>query len=446
MKKIALILYIFISTKTAIVAQQQVLWTLQKCIDTALKNNISVKQANVQSKRSAVDWQQAKSNFWPTVSFATPLGVQLGRSINPITNSFTLSSLDYQNYNLSGSILITNWGKLTDVLKAQKNSLDAALNNETKTKNDVTLTIIQDYLQVLLSKEQKINAGIQLEQTKKQLEIANIRFVNGKLSGLDLSQLKSQLASDSINLLSRQADYSKNTISLMSDINIPMNISFETEGIDLNANDNLLLSESPYQINKEAEKNLPQIKIDSLKIESSKMNIRAAKKAMAPSLSFNYNLASSFSNYINDQPFKQWWVDYGYQLKGNFYQQLSISLNIPVFNNLRLRTALNQSKLDLQNLELQEQQDEIQLRENIFSIYSDASFAFKKMNESQEMVVEAEKVYNLTIKGFEIGSKDTYTLITNQNNLAKAKEQLLENRYDYFFKTKILMFYKNGNL
>ena len=45
-------------------------WGLKRCIEYAMKNNISVKQADVQARIAALQLQQAKLNKWPTASFS----------------------------------------------------------------------------------------------------------------------------------------------------------------------------------------------------------------------------------------------------------------------------------------------------------------------------------------------------------------------------------------
>ena len=75
-------------------------WNLRRAVDYAMQNNISVKQADVQARYTALQLQQAKLNKIPTASLGTGFGLQFGRSIDPTTNLFTTTQLLYQNYQL----------------------------------------------------------------------------------------------------------------------------------------------------------------------------------------------------------------------------------------------------------------------------------------------------------------------------------------------------------
>ena len=114
-------------------------WSLQQCIDTAVKNNVSIRQAAQQLNVARISRDQAAMNRWPSASLTTPVGVQFGRSINPITNGFTSTTLIYQNYSISGNFPLISWGKLQHLEKAQSCNLQAAGLTVAKTENDVAL-------------------------------------------------------------------------------------------------------------------------------------------------------------------------------------------------------------------------------------------------------------------------------------------------------------------
>jgi outer membrane protein len=385
-------------------------------------------------------------SLFPTASFSTPNGVQLGRSINPITNTYTNSSLVYQDYSLTSSFALAGWGKLRDAAKAQRFTWDAAKTTGEKTWDDVIVSVINDYLQALMSKEQIRISRLQLALTKKQVELGKVRYAGEKLSALDLAQLTAQLASDSVDELTQEQAYADNIIALQTVLNISQTQDFEVEDISFDALHPALIDESPETIYQSALHKLPQPKVDEFKVKAAELTARSAKKAMYPSLSMDYTAYTYFSNYIAHVPLKAWWTQYGHQLNGDFYQQISLSLNIPIFNSGRLRTAYQQSKLDEQNAELQLQQDNLQLRQTIYTLYADIQSSFRKADEGESLVGESKKQYELTLEAFNFGTKDVFALLTSENTLQKARERQLSSRYEYIFKSQLLTFYENGRL
>jgi outer membrane protein len=119
-----------------------------------------------------------------------------------------------------------------------------------------------------------------------------------------------------------------------------------------------------------------------------------------------------------------------------------VQITIPIFNNGTYRTAYERSKLDLENLKLQQTQATQTLQSNIYTAYSNSVAAMEKYNASMKAVASAQKAYDFATKRYEVGLLSTIDLLTNQNNLLTAKLQQLTNHYDFVFKMKVLEFYK----
>ena len=70
-------------------------WGLRQCIDYAVQNNISIKQADIQARIADLQAQQARYNLYPSVTGSTGTGVRFGRSIDPTTNAFATTQFLY---------------------------------------------------------------------------------------------------------------------------------------------------------------------------------------------------------------------------------------------------------------------------------------------------------------------------------------------------------------
>src|SRR4051794_887798 len=161
-------------------------WGLRQLIDYAIKNNISVKQADVQARIAALQLKQAQLNKWPTASLNTNVGLQFGRSIDPTTNLYTTEPLLYNNFQLQGGAEIYNWGRLKNAQAAANFNAQAALFDVEKAANDVSLNVASYYLQVLQAKEQIEVVTIQVAQTKAQYDDTKRKVEAGALPELNL--------------------------------------------------------------------------------------------------------------------------------------------------------------------------------------------------------------------------------------------------------------------
>src|SRR5450631_1337823 len=120
------ILFLELICLTHLIGHAQDKWDLRRCVDFALANNISVKQADVQSRISALQYRSARLNQYPTAGFSTGLGTQFGRSIDRTTNQFTTTQLLYENLGLQGGVQLFGFGQLRNAREAASFNLQAA--------------------------------------------------------------------------------------------------------------------------------------------------------------------------------------------------------------------------------------------------------------------------------------------------------------------------------
>jgi len=463
---------IFLLIPSFLFAQEK--WDLRRCVEYAMQNNISVKQADVQARMTELQLKQTKLNKWPTVSFTANAGGQFGRSISPTTNLYTTNNLFFNQYQLQGGAQIYNWGRLKNTQAAASFNAQAALADVQKAANDVALNVASYYLQVLAANEQIEIVRIQIGQTKAQYDITKRKVDAGALPELNLVELESQLATDSSNLIAAQTTFQQNVLLLKALLNIDMAAPFDVETPPVETIPLEPLSElEPDYVFKLAMGSWPEQKAYELRIKGSEKNIKANKAVMYPSITGFYGLGTTYNNvaqiqidslnYVNTNPVGTVKVDgtdynvYNYnpytipvfgkqkyfdQINHNFSQNIGVGVTIPIFNNGSYRTAYERSKLDLENLKLQQAQSIQTLQSNIYTAYSNSVAAMEKYNASIKAVASAQKAYDFASKRYEVGLLSTIDLLTNQNNLLTAKLQQLANHYDYVFKMKVLEFYK----
>ena len=96
----------FIILLTGYNVSAQKIFTLKQCVDTAIANNLLVKQSDLQMQNAAINFKQAKDNRLPDLTANLNHGLNQGRSIDPFTNSYVSQNIGYGNYNLSSGITL----------------------------------------------------------------------------------------------------------------------------------------------------------------------------------------------------------------------------------------------------------------------------------------------------------------------------------------------------
>jgi len=475
-----------ISISLGLSAQEPTKWDLKTCVEYAIQHNISVQQADVQTRLAKLQADMAKSNQLPTINGSTGMGLRLGRSIDPTTNGFTNTQFLYNNFGLNGGVQIYNAGKLKNAIEASTLSWQASEADKQNTSNDVSLSVATYYLQVLSAIEQTEIAKIQINQTKEQLAATKKRVEVGLLPELNLLELETQLANDSSTFITASSNIEQSKMALKALLNLDASKPFD---IQVQSVDEIKLQSfadlQPDYVYSVASQNLPIVKAAALRVKASSKNEMVAKAGFYPSLSFGYNLSSNFSNVFNyisgvnfsgystpnaSTPFvtvnsakyyiqspiytpvssqRNWsniWNGWGTQVNNNFGQSFGLQMNIPIFNANQSKIAYAQAKLNYRSATLQEENTNLKLKQDIYTAYNNAVVAFNKLAATQKALASAEKTYQFATKRYDLGLLGTIELLNNQNNYLKAKVNYKSAQYEYVFRIKLLEFYKGTSL
>jgi outer membrane protein len=224
--------------------------------------------------------------------------------------------------------------------------------------------------------------------------------------------------------------------------------------------------------------NLPQQKINELRIKSAQKLVQISKAQLYPSISAFGSMATNYANnkipsysvtplgtysntgaivnvggntYQVQQPdFKTNITtsvkSFSTQFGDNFRQNVGIGLSIPIFNAGQAKTAYQRSKLNVESVQLVKEQGERTLKQDIYRSYNDAVNSLQKFNATKKSVETAEKAYNFAQKRYELGLLTTVDYLTNQNNLTRAKIERALAQVDYVFRLKLLEFYKGKGM
>jgi outer membrane protein len=457
-------------------------WSLQKCVQYALDSNISIKQNDIQAQIAGITYKQSKLSKIPTANFTNNDGYRFGKSQDPSTGILENQNFFQIGLNLQSSVNIFNWYSQKNTILANEWSLLAARAATDKLKNDIALTVANSYLQVLLTREQEKIADVQVKQSISQLEIVHKQVNAGALPELNAVELEAQLASDSANLITATGSVTQAKYVLEAYMNVDPGQPFE---IDEPPADKIPLEPiadlQPENVYALALVNLPQQRFNGFNLKAAQKNSLAAKGALYPtisafgSLSTNYGyfrsptyeqipngfapsglvvsdgaggfievqkplfISGGKNGYIVSDPL-------GTQFSNNFGQSIGISLSVPIFNGWQAKANYAKAKLNIKTLEYQVMLDNQTLKQDIYQAYNAAIVALEKFNSSLKSVDAAQKSYDFATKRYTIGMLSTLELITDQNNLFRAKLQYVSNQFDYVFKMKVLEFYKGQGL
>lgn len=421
-------------------AQAQQTWSLQKCIDYALENNIQIKQQALNSDYYNNQHKQAKFNRLPNLNANFQNNMNYGRTIGSDNTYLDINS-NSTSGSLSSNVTLWNGFTLKNSIKMAEMDLRASLEEMQKAKDDIMLNIAASYLEILFADELLIVTEDLLKITQLQIDRTGKLVEAGSLAKGSLLEIEAQYAREELNVVNAQNRVQLAYLSLYQFLELPSTESFKIEKPvlpEISANMTMLNSMDVF---KNAVQIRPAVKGAEFKLESARKQLLIAKGNLMPSLTFGGNYYNFYNNkYTSFQGAK---IEFSDQLKSNERFGFGATLNIPIFNRYQAQTGVSNAQIQVENTELQLQSTKNLLRKDIEQAYTNALASFKRYVANQKAVVSSTEAFRYTEEKFNVGMINSVEYNQVKNNLTNAQSDLLQAKYEYIFRTKILDFY-NG--
>ncbi|MFN2314512.1 MAG: TolC family protein, partial [Bacteroidales bacterium] len=204
---------------------QEKQWTLSECIDYALNENIQVRKAEVSVSVGEISLQQARDNRWPSLNAS--MGENLGwQQVTGTTGETSFEGSSRTSASLSSGVtLFSGFQTQTQIRQAELN-FESLQYSTVETRENVSLNIMNAYLQVLYAEEQVVNSRNQADATREELALAKERYGLGAIANSDYLQVKTQLASEELTLANAVNNLKMAKVTLMQLMEYPVDESF----------------------------------------------------------------------------------------------------------------------------------------------------------------------------------------------------------------------------
>lgn len=439
-------------------------WTLEKCVQYALDNNINVKQAKLQKDIAQKQLTQSYlSTFLPSIDASATYNVSVGNSVNQFTFSVIEGSLQTVTGNLQASMPI--FTGLQQIYGIQKNKHDLAAStlDAEDVKNQTALAVTSSFLNVILAKEILKVAEKQLQLTLEQVSVTDKRVRSGSLPESALLELQAQKARNEVDIVNAKNQIDLAVVNLKNLLLIPAESGFELEIPEVKAD---MLSLDPSQslntIYKNALATQPSIKAAEARIQSALSSVRISRGAFSPTISVFGNIGSNFSDqnkrptaydttYIGGifpQPVPKDYklVPLGEQLNQTLRKVAGISLSIPILSKGQRITNEQISRIQLQSRQFDLENKKNQLNQQVTEAYTNARAAAESFNANVKSYDAAKQSFEATKLRFENGMVSQFDFERTRTNMLVAESQMLQAKYTFVFRQKVLDFYQGKKI
>ena len=403
-------------------AQSQVI-TLEQALEIALSENVSVKVADLEIKRSEYAKKGAYAALYPQIDLTgsyqrtikkqvmymtmngQSMGIEVGKS-NTI-NAGASAAMPVVNAQLWGSLKLS----ALDVELAVEKARSSRLEMVTQVKNA--------YYAVLMAKEAfnvykdvYENAVLNLEETQK-------KFDAQKTSEFELVRAKTSVANAVPNVYNAESSVILALWQLKAVLGVDLDMDLDVAGkledhsqqmfYDIHQHDSVSLD------------NNTTMKQLAIQMEQLAQNIKLQKFANIPSLALAFNF--SYMSMADDVSFKEFpWTP---------YSTVGLSLNIPIFAGGKRYQAIRQAKNQHQQVQLQVANTERQLKIAIRQSLNSMEMNMKSYYAAQTAAESAQKAYDIAAASYKLGRGTLLDL--NDAQLALTQSQLAKSQAVYNF-------------
>ncbi len=468
MKTIAFIFLSFISISAFPQA-----WTLQQCIEYALKNNPTIKQNELNADINQVSYNQSKATILPSLNAGANHTYNQGQTIDRYTNKFANATVLSENFYAQAQV--TLWSGLqqyNNVKKYQYAYLSSRENYEQQ-KNDLALNVASSFLQVVFNTELLKVADQQVKISQQQLDRTQKLADAGAAAMSSVYDIKAQLATDEYGYVTAQNNYNLSLLSLKQLLYLDSlnNFTIEKPAFELSAAD--LAAYQPADIYNTALKTQHKIKSSEYNLMSSERNLSYAKGRISPSLTVAGTIGSGYSgldqtvvssNFNGGYQQLPYFTSsgeqivqptfttvtrrtaWGTQLSNNLNKSLAFTLNIPIFNGLSTHSNIKTAKLQLLSNQYGYDIARQQLYKTIVQAYTDAQGALNKYTSAKVAYETSMQSFSYAEQKFNAGVLNSFDFNNSKNRTLKTETDMLNAKYDFIFKLKVLDYYQGKPL
>jgi outer membrane protein len=461
---VLLFLYMFVN------AQDEGGWTLRECIERAMQHNISIKQSELDLEAAEIDKSDAIGAYLPSLNGFATNSWNTGLTQNITTG--VLQNQTTRNFSAGVTLDLTIFAGLRNLRQLQRAKLSrlAAQYSLEQMQDNIALFVANAYLEVLVNKEilkvleeQHLVTLDQLDRTQKLVDA-------GVAPSGDMLQIKALSAEEEQQIIVAENTVRISLINLAQILLIEDYENFDIAEKEYEVRPNTIMQKSAKEIIDYAMEERYEVKIAKKNVELAKKDVQISRGAYYPTLSgfFNYNTRESGAERITqggidpDAPSQvigiveeteQVVVAPNFALNTlpplPFFEQLYLfdgisygfQLSVPILNGFSTRNSVKRQKVNVMRAEYQLEQAKLDLESNVYQAYVDAQGAAKAY-EAAKVALEAQNLaFDYAQERYDVGLTNAFELSQAKFELTNAESQLIQAKFDYIFKVKVLELY-----
>jgi Outer membrane protein len=426
------LLFLALLSSATLCAQQS--WTLAECIQYAKENNLSIKQQALNISQVQNQLEQSKWALAPSLSASSGYNLSWGRSVNQQDLTIIENQLSQSgSFSLSASVNLFDGLQNTNTIKQNQTQLEISEQEVEKLKNDLSVEIARNFLQVILAKEMLEATHLSFQSVSEQVERTHKLVDAGNLAHSNLLELQAQLAAEQVQVVNAENNLRTATLSLRQILDLPLDADFQITHPQVSIEEKSFSGADVDRLYTQSQ-NLPQIIMANHTVQLREHQLAIAKGRRYPSLSLSAGIGTNYNPDLAESFF--------HQLDNRRSPYVGLSLRIPIFSNMSIKTSISNARLTVQMSQIEMRNRQQMLYKEIQQANNDAISCFQRYQATEQNVKAIQESFRYVQQRFDLGMLNGTDYTVAKNNLFRAQSDNLQAKYQYVFQLKILDFYK----
>lgn len=407
-------------------------WSLQECFDYAMKNNIQLNSLRLSRMSTEQDLLLSHAAKLPDLTGSGSQSLNGGKTLNA-AGGRPYEVYSSGNYSVNSNITIFQGGYLNYDIKQRNLLTQVAGLNIAQQVNDITVLITQAYLNILLARENIVYVKDVVATSEAQVKQGQQQYDVGSIALISLVQLQAQLSNDRYLLTTSENQHRQNKLVLKQLLQLPSGYDFEIMEPDtLISNTHLAALQ---EVQDSALANRPEVKSSELGIQVSNLDLAKARTGYMPTLSAGGSLGSSFNGGGTGSTYFK-------QLDNNFYQQIGLTLSVPIFTRRVVKTNVEKAKIEIDQSKLALQDTKTNLSQTIEQAYINVLNAQSQYDAAVEQLKYSQEGYRIASEQLKVGAANVVVFLQQKNLYVQALQSYIQAKYNAALNIRIYDFYR----
>ena len=397
-------------------------FTLEDCLNYAFGNNYNLQSIKLAEEAKEDAYEQSKKERLPSLS------ASLSENLNHSKDSDASFG---GSYGLNANMTVYQGGNISNTIEQNKLRKEQSAYQTSQYQNNLTIQILQSFLTVLGNEELLKYQEAVIKASEEQLKQGQEQFRYGKILESDYLLLEAQYANDKYNVLNTQISRDNSLLTLKSLLSMPATDNLQIISPDTTSIQGMGILPAVNDVLDQINQTLPDLKISQYNIDIAKTGLTMSKANYLPTISLHGSVGTGHSDYD----------DFGTQLSNRFNQQIGLSVSIPIYDNSRTKSKVTQSRIALQQAELDKKQNELDIQQMVVTDYQSVVSAYNKYQTTNIRQNAYSKTFDVYRAQFHAGSITAVDLLQQQNNYISALNDYIQSKYEFILKRKVLDVY-----